>query len=143
MVEALRTRRIVCRMPRDVAAVGLEQVDVVVAGLAGEQLARDADVALAQVEQPVVQSAEPCSARRDQVEQRVGDAAAGGQHDGLARRRVVFDDARDALHARGVGDARAAELVDFPGLHAADSLDGDFRCSETSKLYLLASRQAN
>jgi hypothetical protein len=57
--------------------------------------------------------------RRDQIEQRVRDAAAGGQHDAKARVRILFQDLRHALHTSGVGDARAAEFMYSPTLHGA------------------------
>ncbi len=46
----------------------------------------------------------------------VGDAAAGRQHDRLTAGAACLDDARDATEAVGIGDARAAELVDYPGI---------------------------
>ena len=75
-----------------------------------------------QLLQPILEGRRVLLGQGDQRQQGIGDAPAGRQHDGLARRRVGLDDPRDALHARGIGDARAAELVDFPGLHATDSL---------------------
>ncbi len=106
----------------DVAAIGVQLRDELVAGFAGQQLPRSADVALPQLLQPIVEGGRVLLGQRNQAEQGIGHALACRQDDGLARGRIVLDDLRDALHARGVGDARSAELVDFPGLHATDSL---------------------
>jgi len=106
----------------DVAAIGLQLRDELVARFAGQQLPRGADVALPQLMQPVVEGRRILLGQRDEAQQGIGHALACRQDDGLARGRIVLDDFRDALHARGVGDARSAELVDFPGLHATDSL---------------------
>ncbi len=107
---------------RDVAAVEVERGDVFVAELARKQLARDVDVALTQLLQSIVECRQILLGEADQREQRIGHAPAGRKHHRLARRRIVLDDFCHADHARGVGDARTAELVDFPGLHASDSL---------------------
>ena len=53
----------------------------------------------------------------DQAEQRIGDAAARRQHDRQPAAGIRFENRRDALHARRVRDARAAELVYTPTLH--------------------------
>jgi hypothetical protein len=54
---------------------------------------------------------------RDGVQQRVGDAPAGGQHHGLARVRGSLDDVGDAPETIAVGDARTAKLVYHPLVH--------------------------
>ena len=53
----------------------------------------------------------------DQIQQRIGDAAAGRQHDAEARMRILLEDPGHALHAYRIGDARAAELMYAPPLH--------------------------
>ena len=58
----------------------------------------------------------------DEVQQRVGDAAARGQHDAEARMRILLEDAGDALHAYRIGDAGAAELMYAPPFHLPGSL---------------------
>ena len=55
--------------------------------------------------------------QRHQIEQRIGDAAARRQDDGLARVRRRFDDVGNAPEAARVGDARAAELMYDPFIH--------------------------
>ena len=60
-----------------------------------------------------------CSASVTGFEQRVGDAAAGGQHHRLARIRGRLDDVGDAAEAVGVCDARAAEFMHDPVVHAS------------------------
>ena len=79
----------------------------------------------------------------------------------LRRARVGLDDRGDAPHADGIGDARAAEFMDFPGFQTRDSLcararrhggpSGDgpdrdparIRRMQCNSLYLLAAQQAN
>jgi hypothetical protein len=53
----------------------------------------------------------------DEREQRIGHAAGCREDDAGARPLFAFDDVGHALHARGVGDARAAEFVYAPALH--------------------------
>ena len=58
----------------------------------------------------------------DQIQQCIGDAAAGGQHDAEPRMRILLEDPSDALHAYRIGDAGAAELMYAPPFHLPGSL---------------------
>ena len=53
-----------------------------------------------------------------QVQQRVGHALAGREHDAQARMGLCLDDVRHPREAGRIRDARAPELVDDPGRHA-------------------------
>jgi len=50
-----------------------------------------------------------------QLQQRIGDAAAGRQHHGDALRRLRLDDRGDAREAVRVRYARATKFMDDPG----------------------------
>ena len=57
--------------------------------------------------------------QRDQLEQGVGDAAAGGQHHRFARIGRGLDDVGDPAEAGGVGDAGTPKFMYDPIIHAA------------------------
>jgi len=100
---------------RDVSAVLVEVDDVSVVEIAVQQVLRDADMAQAQFLDAVVERGVLSFGQVHERQQRVRDAPARRQHDGLARRRIGFDDSRNLLHARGICHAGAPEFMDFPG----------------------------
>ncbi|MDQ1241005.1 MAG: hypothetical protein QG550_255 [Pseudomonadota bacterium] len=102
---------------RDVVAVAVQLHQEFIVEVAGQQLPRDADVALAQRLDPIVEGGVLLLGQHHEIQQRIGDATARREHHRLARGRVALDDLGDALHAGRVSDARPAEFVDFPGLH--------------------------
>ena len=55
--------------------------------------------------------------RRDQVQQAIGDTAAGRKHHAEPGMRVLLQNAGHALHASRIGDTRAAEFMYAPALH--------------------------
>ena len=111
----------------DVAAIGIQLDDEFVAGVGRQQLARELHVARPKLLEPRLDRLVLPLGKSDQVEQRVGDAPAGRQHHGLAARGIRLDDRGDAPHADGIGDTRAAELVDSPGFQTPVSLLGRAR----------------
>ena len=108
-------------------AVLLETGHEFIAGIGGQQFPRELHMARAKLVETLVERRILSFRHADQIEQCVGDPAACGQHDGLAARRILLDDRGDAPHAYGIGDARAAELVDFPGFQTPDPLNGRAR----------------
>jgi hypothetical protein len=83
----------------DVTAVLREPGEEFAAGIAGEQRVRDHLVAAAQLFDALGERPFLAFRGGDEVEQRVGNAAARRQHDAEPWMRVLLEDASDALHA--------------------------------------------
>jgi hypothetical protein len=98
-------------------AIAIELHHELVVQLVCQELAGDADVALAQLLDPVLERRVLALGQRHEAQQRIGHASACGQHDRLAGGRVGLDDRRDPRHAGRVRDTRSAELMDFPRFH--------------------------
>ena len=92
-------------------------VEEFAARAAGEQRVGDHLVAAAQLFDALGQRPFLAFGGRDHIEQRIGDAAARGQHDAEPRMRILFENPRDALHAHRIGDAGAAEFMNAPPFH--------------------------
>ena len=92
------------------------------AGIAGEQRVGDHFVPVTQLFDTVRERPFMALGGGDEIQQRVGDAAARGQHDAEPRMRILLEDASDALHAYRIGDAGAAELMYAPPFHLPGSL---------------------
>ncbi len=117
--EAWRISCTVCSTPCRSSQSAVRPFEIPVGG-AAEQFARELDM-------PEPNGVEPFPARRvapfggiDQTEQIVGDAAAGREHDRLARGGIRFENVRDPPEAGGIRHARPAKLVHSPRFH--DSL---------------------
>src|SRR4051812_30694655 len=104
----------------DVLAVVIEQLDVRVGRGSGDERPGYVDVPLAKRVDRRVHRLLPFGLR-DEREKRVGDAPARRQYDSETGATIGFDDVRDALHARRVGDAGAAKLMNSPFVHASQS----------------------
>jgi hypothetical protein len=101
---------------RDVLAVAVQDFRVGVGGCAREQRPRHLDMPLAQSHHRIVYRLLPLGLS-DQGEERIGHSPRCREDDGGTRPLFAFDDIGDPLHAGGIGDARAAELVYAPALH--------------------------
>ena len=101
----------------DIAAIAREVCAVSLAGRARQELRRELLVAPFQLldrRRPYRRRAAPPASR---TEQRIGDAAARGQNDRLARIGGCLDDVGDAPEATRIGDARTAEFMYDPFVH--------------------------
>ena len=107
--------------PCDIAAILVQDDQELVTQLACQQFMGEADVPLAQFLQSRINRGIALLGQPYQGQEGVGNATAGREHDGLALRRIGFDDRRDPQHARPIGDAGPAELVNFPRLHGLDA----------------------
>src|SRR5205814_10057918 len=74
----------------------------------------------------------------DEGQRGVGDAATRRQDSRHARPRVILENPRDLLHARGIGNARPAELVHTPGSH--DGVEGHRPSNSPPRFRLRAKR---
>ena len=108
--------------PGDVPAILGERREELAARIAGEQRVGDHLVAVAQLLDAVGERPFLALCGRDEIQQCIGDATAGGQHDAEPRMRILLEDAGDALHAYRIGDAGAAELMYAPPFHLPGSL---------------------
>src|SRR5688572_19282062 len=97
----------------DVAAIGLELCDISSRRAGLENRFGNGDMALANLAEPRFEAGVLLLGHGNQAEESIGNAAAGREHHALRNRLfgragALFDDARDAQEAFGVGYARAA-----------------------------------
>jgi hypothetical protein len=103
--------------PLEIGKVALELGDVIASGRFSEQGVGDLEVAVTERRDEIEDLGLLPFGGGDHAEQRIGDAAAGGEDDREAGRRVVFENLRDALHTGRVRDTRSAELVHAEAAH--------------------------
>jgi len=106
---------VVCSTP-ELGDIAIELGQVFGRRAGTEQFRGDARVPLAQIREPLPPVGLLCLGQAHQLQQRVGNALAGRQHDRQPRPPLRFHDARDALETARIGDAGAAKLVHHPGL---------------------------
>ena len=115
----------------DVLAVGVELVNELGRGVRIAEFRGDVHVAIADGVEPLRDVFLPLGGA-NQRQQRIGDAACGGQHDRQAGRRIGLENRRHARHARGIRHAGAAELMYFPRVRHSGS---GIRVGETSSYH--------
>jgi hypothetical protein len=98
----------------EIGAIGVEACEPGLRGRRRQQRLGDQLVALPQQLQLRDISLVLAFGEADEVQERVRDALARGQHQPEPRGRLGFDDVGDAAEAGRVGDAGATELVNDP-----------------------------
>ncbi len=103
----------------NIPAVMVQGGDETGALFRAQQRVGDDDVSLPDL--PELMFDRPLLALRQayEVQQSIGHTAARRQHDRQSGMRILFEDARDPLHARSVCDTRTTELVNSPMFHVA------------------------